>query len=147
MDEALIKRVLPHSIEAEQAVVGAMLMDRDAILTASELISGEDFYQKAYGTIFDTVVEIFNEAKPVDLVTLQERLKEKDVPAEISSLEFVRDLVDAVPTSANVKYYSEIVAEKSMLRRLIKLNEEITNQCYLSKEPMEAILEMVAGVG
>lgn len=142
MDEALIKRVLPHSIEAEQAVVGAMLMDRDAILTASELISGEDFYQKAYGTIFDTVVEIFNEAKPVDLVTLQERLKEKDVPAEISSLEFVRDLVDAVPTSANVKYYSEIVAEKSMLRRLIKLNEEITNQCYLSKEPMEAILEM-----
>ena len=142
MDEALIKRVLPHSIEAEQAVVGAMLMDRDAILTASELISGEDFYQKAYGTIFDTVVEIFNEAKPVDLVTLQERLKEKDVPEEISSLEFVRDLVDAVPTSANVKYYSEIVAEKSMLRRLIKLNEEITNQCYLSKEPMEAILEM-----
>lgn len=142
MDEALIKRVLPHSIEAEQAVVGAMLMDRDAILTASELISGEDFYQKAYGTIFDTVVGIFNEAKPVDLVTLQERLKEKDVPAEISSLEFVRDLVDAVPTSANVKYYSEIVAEKSMLRRLIKLNEEITNQCYLSKEPMEAILEM-----
>lgn len=142
MDEALIKRVLPHSIEAEQAVVGAMLMDRDAILTASELISGEDFYQKAYGTIFDTVVEIFNEAKPVDLVTLQERLKEKDVPAEISSLEFVKDLVDAVPTSANVKYYSEIVAEKSMLRRLIKLNEEITNQCYLSKEPMEAILEM-----
>lgn len=142
MDEALIKRVLPHSIEAEQAVVGAMLMDRDAILTASELIGGEDFYQKAYGTIFDTVVEIFNEAKPVDLVTLQERLKEKDVPAEISSLEFVRDLVDAVPTSANVKYYSEIVAEKSMLRRLIKLNEEITNQCYLSKEPMEAILEM-----
>ncbi len=142
MDEALIKRVLPHSVEAEQAVVGAMLMDRDAILTSSEIIVGDDFYQKPYGVIFDAVVEIFNEGKPVDLITLQERLKEKDVPAEISSLEFVRDLVTAVPTSANVKYYAEIVAEKSMLRRLIKLNEEISNMCYLGKEPMEAVLEM-----
>ena len=142
MDEALIKRVLPHSIEAEQAVVGSMLMDRDAILTSSEMISGDDFYQTAYGVIFDTVVEIYNEGKPVDLITLQERLKEKDVPAEISSLEFVRDLVTAVPTSANVKYYAEIVAEKSMLRRLIKLNDEISNICYLGKEPMEAVLEL-----
>ncbi len=142
MDEALIKRVLPHSIEAEQAVVGAMLMDRDAILTSSEIVSGDDFYQKAYGVIFDTVVEIYNEEKPVDLITLQERLKEKDVPAEISSLEFVRDLVTAVPTSANVKYYAEIVSEKSMLRRLIKLNDEISNMCYLGKEPMEAVLEI-----
>ena len=142
MDEALIKRVLPHSIEAEQAVVGSMLMDRDAILTSSEIISGEDFYQTAYGVIFDTVVEIYNEGKPVDLITLQERLKEKDVPAEISSLEFVRDLVTAVPTSANVKYYAEIVAEKSMLRRLIKLNDEISNMCYLGKESMEAVLEI-----
>lgn len=141
MDEALIKRVLPHSMEAEQAVVGSMLMDRDAILTSSEIIAGEDFYQSAYGVVFDTIVEIYNEGKPVDLITLQERLKEKDVPAEISSLEFVRDLVTAVPTSANVKYYAEIVAEKSMLRRLIKLNDEISNMCYLGKEPMEAVLE------
>ncbi len=141
MDEALIKRVLPHSIEAEQAVVGAMLMDRDAILTASEIVSGDDFYQKPYGVIFDAVVEIYNEGKPVDLITLQERLKEKDVPAEISSLEFVRDLVTAVPTSANVKYYAEIVGEKSMLRRIIKLNDDISNMCYLGKEPMEAVLE------
>ena len=141
MDEALIKRVLPHSMEAEQAVIGAMLMDKDAILTASEIISREDFYQSAYGVIFEAIVEIYNEGKPVDLVTLQARLKEKDVPAEISSLEFVRDLVTAVPTSANVKYYAEIVAEKAVLRRLIKLNEEIENTCYLGKEPMEAILE------
>lgn len=141
MDEALIKRVLPHSIEAEQAVVGAMLMDRDAILTSSEIICGEDFYQSAYGVIFDAIVEIYNEGKPVDLITLQERLKERDVPAEISSLEFVRDLVTAVPTSANVKYYAEIVSEKSMLRRLIKLNDDISNMCYLGKEPMEAVLE------
>lgn len=142
MDEALIKKVLPHSIEAEQAVVGAMLMDREAILVSSEIVSGEDFYQSAYGVIFDSIVEIYNEGKPVDLITLQERLKEKDVPPEISSLEFARDLVTAVPTSANVKYYAEIVAEKAMLRRLIKLNDEISNMCYLGKEPMEAVLEI-----
>ena len=141
MDEALIKRVPPHSIEAEQSVVGAMLMDRDAITTASEIICGDDFYQTAYGVIFDSVVELFNEGKPVDLITLQNRLKEKDVPEEISSLEFVRDLLAAVPTSANVKYYAEIVAEKSTLRKMIKMNEEIANACYLAKEPVEAIME------
>ena len=121
MEEALIKRVMPHSVEAEQSVVGAMLMDKDAITTASEIISGQDFYQTSYGVVFDSMVELFNEGKPVDLVTLQERLKEKDVPPEISSLEFVRDLVNAVPTSANVKYYAEIVADKAMMRKLIKL--------------------------
>ena len=141
MDEALIKRVPPHSIEAEQSVVGAMLMDKDAITPASEIISGEDIYQTAYGVVFDSVVELFNEGKPVDLITLQNRLKEKDVPEEISSLEFVRDLVAAVPTSANIKYYAEIVAEKSLLRKMIKMNDEITNACYLAKEPVEAIME------
>ncbi|MCI5869981.1 MAG: replicative DNA helicase [Dorea sp.] len=141
MEEALIKRVMPHSVEAEQSVVGAMLMDKDAITTASEIVSGADFYQSAYGVIFDSMVELFNEGKPVDLITLQERLKEKDVPAEIASLEFVKDLVTAVPTSANVKYYAEIVAEKSLMRKLIRLNEDIANTCYAGKEPLEAILE------
>ena len=130
MEEALIKRVMPHSIEAEQSVVGAMLMDKDAITTAGEIISGDDFYQASYGVIFDSMIELFNEGKPVDLITLQERLKEKDVPAEIASLEFVRDLVTAVPTSANVKYYAQIVADKSVMRKMIKLNEEIENMCY-----------------
>ena len=141
MEEALIKRVMPHSVEAEQTVVGAMLMDKDAITTASEIISGNDFYQSAYGIIFDSMVELFNESKPVDLITLQERLKEKDVPAEVASLEFVKELVTAVPTSANVKYYAQIVADKSMMRKLIKLNEEIANTCYAGKESLEAVLE------
>ena len=83
----------------------------------------------------------FNEGKPVDLVTLQERLKEKDVPPEISSLEFVRDLVNAVPTSANVKYYAEIVADKAMMRKLIKLTESIANTCYVGKESLPVIME------
>ena len=141
MEEALIKRVMPHSIEAEQSVVGAMLMDKDAITTAGEIISGDDFYQASYGVIFDSMIELFNEGKPVDLITLQERLKEKDVPAEITSLEFVRDLVTAVPTSANVKYYAQIVADKSLMRKMIKLNESIENMCYAGKEPVESIME------
>lgn len=143
MEEALIKRVMPHSIEAEKAVVGAMLMDNDkeAILSASEIISGQDFYQTAYGTIFDAMVELFNEGRPVDPLTLMERLKEKDVPPEIESMEFMRELLNAVTTSANVKYYAEIVSEKSMMRKLIKLNESIANSCYAGKEPLEQILE------
>ncbi len=141
MDEAVIKRVPPHSIEAEQSVIGSMMMDRDAIMTAGEIISGSDFYQTVYGVLFDAMTELFNEGRPVDLVTLQERLKEKNVPPEISSMEYIRELLEAVPTSANVKYYAEIVQEKAVLRRLIKMNEEIADSCYLGQEPMEALLE------
>ena len=94
MDEALIKRVQPQSIEAEQSVIGAMLMDREAIIAASEIVVADDFYQRQYGVMFEAMVELFNEGKPVDLVTLQDRLKEKDVPPEVCSLEFVRDIMD-----------------------------------------------------
>ena len=112
MEEALIKRVLPHSLEAEQSVIGSMLMDREAVIAASEIITGSDFYQQQYGIMFDAMVELFNEGKPVDLVTLQDRLKEKDVPPEVSSLDFVRDIMTMVPTSANVKSYANIVQRK-----------------------------------
>ncbi len=141
MDEAVLKRVLPHSIEAEQSVIGAMLMDKDAITVASEQITGEDFYGKQYGILFDAMVELNDEGKPVDLVTLQNRLKEKGVPPEIYSMEYIRDVMSAVPTSANIKYYANIVAEKSTLRRLIRVNEEIANHCYSQKDSLEAILE------
>ena len=140
MDEAVIKKVPPHSVEAEQSVIGSMIMDRDAIVVASELISGEDFYNKQYGILFETMRELNDKGLPVDLVTLQDKLKEKDVPPEVSSLEFVRDLITAVPTSANIKYYANIVAEKSTLRKLIRLNEEIANTCYAGKEELETIL-------
>lgn len=142
MEEALIKRVLPHSIEAEQSVIGSMLMDKDAIVIASELIRGEDFYERPYGVMYDTILELYNEGKPVDLVTLQDRLKEKDVPPEVASIEFVREVVTAVPTSANIRQYATIVYEKSLLRRLIKVNEEIANTCYIGKEKVEDILEL-----
>lgn len=141
MEEALLKRVLPHSVEAEQSVIGSMLMDREAIVTAAGILHGEDFYGKQYGIVFEAMVELNDEGRPVDLITLQDRLKEKDVPPEVSSLEFVRDLIPAVPTSANVRYYAEIVAEKATLRKLIRINEEIANTCYAGKENLEQILE------
>ena len=141
MEEALIKRILPNSLEAEKSVIGSMIMDREAILVASEILTGEDFYQNQYGIIFDAMVELCNEGKPVDLITLQDRLKEKDLPPDISSMEYIRDLMDVVPTSANVKYYANIVSEKAMLRRLIKTSEEIANTCYLDKQSTEEIME------
>ncbi len=141
MEEALLKRVLPHSVEAEQSVIGSMILDREAIVVASGLLHEEDFYGKQYGILFTAMVELNDEGKPVDLVTLQNRLKEKDVPEEVSSLEFVRDLLTTVPTSANIKYYANIVAEKATLRRLIRLNEEIVNTCYAGKESLDRILE------
>lgn len=140
LEEALLKRVLPHSIEAEQSVIGSMLLDKEAIVIASEMLLADDFYGRQYGIVFEAMVELFNEAKPVDMVTLQNRLKEKDVPPEVSSLEFIKDILDTVPTSANVKYYANIVSEKALMRRLIKANEEIANACYVGKEPLENIL-------
>lgn len=140
-EEALLKRVLPHSMEAEQSVICSMLMDREAITIASEIIHGDDFYGKQYGMLFDTMVELNDEGKPVDLVVLQERLKEKDVPPEVSSLEFMKDLLSAYYTSANIKHYANIVAEKATLRKLIRLNEEIANTCYVGNESLETILE------
>lgn len=140
MEESLMKRVFPHSAEAEQSVIGSMLMDKEAIIAASEIVTASDFYQNQYGIMFETMVELFNEGKPVDLITLQDRLKEKDVPPEVSSLDFVRDIITTVPTSANVKSYANIVREKAVLRRLIKVNEEIANTCYVGKEPLEQIL-------
>ena len=89
MEEALLKRVLPHSVEAEQSVIGSMLIDREAIVVAAGILHGEDFYGKQYGIVFEAMTELNDEGRPVDIVTLQDRLREKDVPPEISSLEFV----------------------------------------------------------
>ena len=139
--EAAMKRIPPHSIEAEQAVLGAMLMNKDAVMIVSEIITGEDFYQTAYGILFDAIVDLFKAGRPVDLITLQEHLKEKDVPPEVSSMEYARELLEGAVTSANVKYYAEIVKDKAVLRRLIRINESIANTCYLENKPLEEILE------
>lgn len=142
-DETILKRILPHSVEAEQAVIGSMIMDRDAIVAVSEMLVADDFYSKQYGILFESMVELNNEYKPVDLVTLQNRLKEKDVPPEVSSLDYVKEILDSVPTSANVRHYAEIVKENATLRDLIKANEEIASECYATtrKDSLEDILD------
>lgn len=140
MEETLIKRIMPNSLEAEQSVIGSMIMDRDAIVTVMEMLLQEDFYHQQYGLLFQAMVELFNAGQPVDLVTLQNKLRSMNVPAEVSSLEFVRDLLTAIPTSANVKSYAQIVKDKAVLRRLIKITEEIENQCYADTGELEDIL-------
>jgi len=140
MEEGLIRRVMPNSLEAEQSVIGAMILDREAVMAASELLLREDFYHQQYGLLFESMAELYNEGQPVDVVTLQERLQKKDAPPEVSSLEFIGELVAAVPTSANVKYYANIVKEKATLRRLIKVTEGIANRCYLDSDSLEDIL-------
>ncbi len=139
MEEAIIKRTMPNSLEAEQSVIGSMMMDRAAVIAASETLLAEDFYHNQYAVIFDSIVELFNHNEPVDFITLQDKLKEKDVPPEISSLEYINSLVAAVPTSANIRYYANIVKEKAMLRRLIKITENIQNQCYAGSDELETI--------
>ena len=140
MEETVIKRVMPNSLEAEQSVIGSMIMDREAIMAASEILIEDDFYHKQYGILFAAMLDLFNDGKPVDLVTLQNRLRERNVPPEISSLEYVADLVASVPTSANVKHYANIVKEKSLLRSLIHTTEAIENSAYAQTEPVEDIL-------
>ena len=141
MEEALIKRTMPNSLEAEQSVIGSMIVDKDAILTASEILHRDDFYHQQYGVLFEAIVELYNDRQPVDLVTLQNKLREKDVPAEVASLEYIGDLVAGVPLTVNVTAYANIVKDKALLRQIIRVNQEIENECYNGKEDVGTILE------
>lgn len=140
-EEQSLNRVLPHSIEAEQAVIGAMFIDRDAIVSASEIINGDDFYSKQFGIIFDTMVELNDAGQAVDIITVQNKLKEKDVPPEVSSMEFVKDVFSLATSSVNVDDYAKIVADNSILRKMIRMNQEIENTCFNNKTSTEVILE------
>ncbi len=141
MDEALIKRVMPHSREAEQSVIGSMILDRDAIMTVIEILTREDFYDLMYGLLYETIIELYNSEKPVDVVTVQNRLKEKDAPPEAYDIKFLAELMNLVTTSANVRYYAEIVKNESMKRKMIKVTENIANECYLGKKTVEELFE------
>ena len=140
MDEALIKRVMPHSTEAEQSVIGSMLLDREAIMTVAEMLTREDFYNPMYGLLFEIITELFNEGKPADILTVQNRLKEKDAPPEAYELKYFNELIGSVPTSANVRFYAEIVKNEAIKRRTIKVTEAIANDCYLGKKDTDEIL-------
>lgn len=140
MSDAVIKRILPYDREAEQAVIGSMLMDKDAIVVASENLIKDDFYENQYGIVFQAMVNLYNEGKPVDLVSLKNRLVEMGVPEEISSMEYMMDVLNNIYTSANIKEYVRIVSSKAVLRRLIKCNDEINNRCYDPGESTDDIL-------
>lgn len=140
-DDVLIKKIMPHNLEAERSVIGAILMDNELMAQATELLSGEDFYSKQNGLVFDAMKELYLERRPIDAITLTDKLKEKDAPEEMTSTEFVREILNAVPLSVNLKDYAQIVYEKSTLRKLIRITEEISKNCYLAQDKLENILE------
>lgn len=141
MDEAVFKRIPPHNDEAERAVIGSMMMDQEAVQIASEQLQPDDFYNGQYGVIFSALVEMNRQGVGVDLITMQNKLREMEIPPELTSVEFIGDMVKGVPTSANIRHYTRIVQEKAVLRRLIKVTEAVTGVCYLDKQPLDEILE------
>ena len=137
----MIQRIPPNSVEAEQSVLGAMLLDKEAISTATELISGEDFYREAHKEIFEAIVDIYDRGEPVDLITLTEKLKTRNTLDAVGGITFLTNLMDAVPTTHNVKYYAKIIEDKSLLRRLIKSSNEIIGKSYQASEEIGEIID------
>lgn len=140
-EENAIKQIMPHSLEAERAVIGSMLMDSEAIPSATDILTDKDFYNKQYGTLFAAMVELHEAGKSSDLITIKAKLEENGVPSEVISLDFIRDILAGVPTSANVKEYANIVYEKAVLRNLVRTNNDISNLVYSGKDKLEDILE------
>ena len=139
-EEDVVRRVMPHNIEAEQSVIGAMLMDEEAIETVSETLREEDFYARQYGQYFATITELHRKGIAVDPVTLQNALRDKNLPPEVYGNDAIMNLIDQVPTSANIKSYAAIVSEKSILRSMIRANEEIAGACYAQTQEVGEIL-------
>lgn len=139
--ENQIKRIKPQNLAAEQTVIGSMLMDNECIPSLESILSGEDFYNRQNGVIFDAIVELYNEGKPVDTVTLSERLSTRNLPPGVADLAYLNNLVAEVPLSSNAKYYAEIVSEKSVLRHMIKVGEDVENDCYADNERLDDIME------
>lgn len=141
MEEQIIKRILPHSAEAEQSVAGAILLDSEAIITASEILLPEDFYNPQFKALYSSMLSLYQEGRPIDPVTLQNKLREQGVPEDLYSIEFISQILSSVPTSANIKYYAEIVKEKAILRKLIRVSESIANDCYQDNENLDKLLD------
>lgn len=140
MDEAIVKRAMPHSQDAEKAVIASMLMDREALIAATDVLSRDDFYIKQYGILFEAMQQLEHEAKPADLVQVQERIKQNGAPPEIGEMEFIKEILGSVSTSVNIKHYAQIVKNKSTLRKLIRNIQRIENSCYEEKDDINTIL-------
>ncbi|WP_458785238.1 replicative DNA helicase [Vallitalea sediminicola] len=140
MVDAEIKGLPPYSLEAEQSVIGSMILDREAIATGTESLMPEDFYQPDLQVIFEAIIDLYNKNKAIDLVTLENKLKDEGVLDQIGGINYLSKLAMAVPTSAHIKNYAQIVKEKSVLRRLIKTSREIIDESYDGKNKLEDIL-------
>ena len=126
----VFQKIPPHSLEAEQSLLGSMMLSEDAIDAALEEVKTDDFYQSSHRFIFSALVDIYNSHNPCDIVTLVEELKKKEHLTEVGGAAYLSQLLNVVPTSKNAKYYAKIVKEKSMLRSLISVSNEIIDSAY-----------------
>ena len=141
MEEALVKQEMPKDLVAEKSILGSILMDPEVVITAAEMITGDDFYLKEHGIIFDTMVNMYNNKVTLDYVTLQDKLRETNLPEEAFSDDKINSFVDVATTSVGIKHHCKIVYEKSVRRRLIKACEDIESNCYSGKEEMSKVLD------
>jgi len=139
-DKVLFDRIPPQNLEAEQAVLGAVLLDSVAIISVMETLKPDDFYRQAHQYIFEAMVELNGDNEPIDLITLSTRLQAKQQLAEIGGIQYLTELASAVPTAANVGYYAKLVEEKAMLRRLIRAATEIVTNGYAGADDVGSLL-------
>lgn len=135
------ERVPPQNIEAEQSVLGAMLVDREAIAKVSEILRAEDFYREAHKVIYSLMLELFNKNEAVDYITLTDSLTLNQKLEDVGGLAYIMSLSKAVPTAANVKYHADIVKEKSQLRQMVRAGTEIAAMGYTPEEEMPVLLD------
>ncbi|GAB2716982.1 replicative DNA helicase [Paenibacillus thermoaerophilus] len=133
-------RVPPQNLEAEQAVLGAILIDAEVLPVVAEKLGPEDFYRTAHQRIMEAMLELHQEDEPVDLITLTARLQDKQQLEDIGGVSYLAKLANAVPTSANVEYYASIVEEKSLLRRLIRTATQIVSNGYASTDDVGELI-------
>lgn len=140
MDDMFVDRVPPQNIEAEQAVLGAILLQSEALITVMERVQPEDFYNPAHQLIFEAMINLAEEGQPIDIVTLAAKLQAKQQLEDIGSVQYLSKLANAVPTAANVDYYAQILEEKSMMRRLIRTATQIASEGYVGEDDVSALL-------
>ncbi|KMK77933.1 replicative DNA helicase [Alkalihalobacillus pseudalcaliphilus] len=141
MSDLFADRTPPQNIEAEQAVLGAIFLEDSALVTATERLQPEDFYRASHQRIYEIMLDLAEKGEPVDLVTITAELQDRQWLDDVGGVSYLADLSNAVPTAANVEYYSRIVEEKSVLRRLIKVATHIAAEGYQSDDEVDAILD------
>ncbi|QHE54135.1 replicative DNA helicase [Pontibacillus sp. HMF3514] len=140
MNDVMNDRTPPHNIEAEQAVLGAIFLEPQAIATASEVLLPEDFYRASHQRIYEVMTKLSEKGEPIDLVTVTTALSNQSVLDEVGGVSYLSDLANSVPTAANIEYYTKIVEEKSILRRLIKTATNIVTSGYSDEGEVESVL-------